>query len=171
MIFFCCGMSASCSPWASHSPCSACKVQVLPEFQNGTAALALSQSRSNLCTVFLPMPVMEGDFRVSAQHLLSLSFQGKFMHLFTDLPSSPCNRAPPGASAHTEQAGSEFTFFRETAFGLVSHMDLENKEDVRIIFKAGNMTLLMAATVPFLLANYWWEELVKLAVCDCKIKI
>lgn len=51
MIYFCYGASASCSPWASHSPCSACRAQVLAEFWKGTSVLDQAQRRGSLWTV------------------------------------------------------------------------------------------------------------------------
>ena len=76
-IYFCCGMSASCSPWASPRPCSACRLQVPVEFRKGMAALAKPQSRGSLWTVPPSHSSAAGWSRCFCSTSLGLLFLGQ----------------------------------------------------------------------------------------------
>lgn len=90
-------------PW---EPCM--RAHWMLRFTKEGAALVQPQSRAGLCTVPLSSAIAVGW----SECLLGCFSQDKLMCIFTDLPCSTCSGAPPGASAPTEEAGPEFSFWR-----------------------------------------------------------
>lgn len=74
------------------------------------------------------------------------------MCICTHLPSSTCSRAPPGASAPTEEAGPGLCPFGETASVIVPHVISEGQEEARITLNTEKVVLVffMASGVSFL---------------------
>lgn len=90
-------------PW---EPCM--RAHWMLRFTKEGAALVQPQNRAGLCTV----PLSSAIAVAWSECLLGCFSQDKLMCIFTDLPCSTCSGAPPGASAPTEEAGSEFSFWR-----------------------------------------------------------
>lgn len=96
-----------CIPWAIHES-HAWEHNWMLRFTKEGAALVQPQSRAGLCTV----PLSSAIAVAWSECLLGCFSQDKLMCIFTDLPCSTCSGAPPEASAPTEEAGPEFSFWR-----------------------------------------------------------